>query len=87
MATICIYINIELSNKIGHCEVVHTNCVQHYIQPPDMSSTVNKLTINVMETGNPPRTNTLLFHVMSTLLQVHQPTVTHHNGDIHYVTF
>ena len=35
-------INLEICNKKGHCKVVHINRVQHRIQPPDISNTVNR---------------------------------------------
>ena len=41
---------IEISNEKGHSKVVHINCIQHYIQPPDNLSIVNRPTTNVMET-------------------------------------
>ena len=37
-------------------EVVHINRIQHRIQPPDISSIVNRPTTNVMETWSPPQT-------------------------------
>ena len=48
-------VNLEICNKKGHCKVVHINHVQHRIQPPDISNTVNRPTTNVMKTWNPPQ--------------------------------
>ena len=49
-------VNIEISNEKGHCKVVHINCVQHRIQPPDITSTANRPTSNMMKTWNPLQT-------------------------------